>query len=145
MTTDEIRAAITASPALLELARAGNTQAIADALSEGRQTLVPTEIGAGTILAALGGAGMSGGVFLDTITQVAEQDRDLFWTMDLIRQGRLRIDMPATRAGLERLGQAVPSLAPAVAVLLTLGYAPDPVSEFEVRCAIYADDGTLKV
>jgi hypothetical protein len=36
MTPDEIRAAINADPALLALAQAGNTQAIADALSAGR-------------------------------------------------------------------------------------------------------------
>lgn len=29
--------------------------------------------------------------------------------------------------------------------LLALATADDPVTEFEVRCAIYADDGSLRI
>lgn len=100
---------------------------IADLLSIGRTKMVPTEIGAGTILAVLGGVGLSGGAFLDTLVAVGETNRDVYWTMDLIKQGRLRIDMQATRMGLQGLAVAVPSLAPAVTALLTLGIAADPI------------------
>lgn len=140
MTHDEIRAAIVASPDLQNLVP--DTVALAVALSEGRQKPVPTEIGIGTILALMGG---NGGVFLDTLVAVGEQNRDVYWTMDLIRQGRLRIDMPATRAGMQALAGAVPSLADGIAALLTLGFAADPVSEFDVRAAIFADDGALRI
>ena len=106
---------------------------IAAALSEGRTKLVPTEIGSGTILAALG---EGGGAFLDALVAIGESNRNVYWTMDLIRQGRLRIDLPATRAGMQGLAAAVPALAPAVQVLLTLGYEPDPISHAEVAAAL---------
>ena len=108
---------------------------IAAALSEGRTKLVPTEIGSGTILAALG---EGGGAFLDALVAIGESNRNVYWTMDLIRQGRLRIDLPATRAGMQGLAAAVPSLAPAVQALLTLGYAPDPIALDDVSNALNA-------
>lgn len=145
MTPSEIRAAIAASPEFVALAQAGDTQGLADALSVGRKKLVPTEIGAGTVVAMLRGQTPSGGVFLDTIEAAGAVDRDLFWTMDLIKQGRLRIDLPETRSGLEAMAVAIPALAQGVATLLTLGFTPDPVSEFAVRCAIFADNGSLLV
>lgn len=106
---------------------------IADALSVGRTKLVHTEIGSGTVLAALNGAG---GAFLDTLVSIGQTNRDVYWTMDLIKQGRLRIDIDATRKGLQGLAAAVPSLAPAVAALLALGYAPDPIGYAEVSAAL---------
>ena len=106
---------------------------IAAALSEGRTKLVPTEIGSGTILAALG---EGGGAFLDALVEIGTVNRNVYWTMDLIRQGRLRIDLPATRAGMQGLAAAVPSLAPAVQALLTLGYEPDPISVDAVSAAL---------
>lgn len=97
---------------------------IAAALSAGRTKPVPTEIGTGTILAALGDGG---GAFLDALVEVGTVNRNVYWTMDLIRQGRLRIDLPATRAGMQGLAAAVPSLAPAVQALMTIGVEPDPI------------------
>ena len=108
---------------------------IAAALSEGRTKLVPTEIGSGTILAALG---EGGGAFLDALVAIGESNRNVYWTMDLIRQGRLRIDLPATRAGMQGLAAAVPALAPAVQALLTLGYEPDPIDVGAVSAALNA-------
>lgn len=108
---------------------------IAAALSEGRTKLVPTEIGSGTILAALGDGG---GAFLDALVEIGAVNRSVYWTMDLIRQGRLRIDLPATRAGMQGLAAAVPSLAPAVQALLTLGYEPDPIDVGAVSAALNA-------
>ena len=108
---------------------------IAAALSEGRTKLVPTEIGSGTILAALG---EGGGAFLDALVEIGTVNRNVYWTMDLIRQGRLRIDLPATRAGMQGLAAAVPSLAPAVQALLTLGYEPDPIDVGAVSAALNA-------
>lgn len=147
MTGAEIRAAIAASPELLALLHADppDHEAVAAELRRTVSVAVPTEIGSGTILAQLGAAGMSGGQFLDALETVGQTDRDVYWTMDLIRQGRLRIELPATRAGLQRLATAVPTMAPAMAELLKLGTAPAQVTEFDVRAAVYADDGTLKV
>ena len=127
----DARAAEDAEFAALVSAR--NDTAVAAALSVGRQKLVPTEIGSGTILATLGDGG---GAFLDALVSIGEHNRNVYWTMDLIRQGRLRIDLPATRAGMQALAQAVPSLEPAVTALLTLGYAPDTISVDAVSSAL---------
>lgn len=147
MTPDEIRAAILERPELLAMARdaIAQTQEIADALSVGRVRLTHTEIGSGTILAQLGSAGVSGGAFLDALVAIGQADRDIYWTMDLIKQGRLRIDLPAVREGMLRLAVAVPTLAPAITELLKLGTAPDPIDELDVRRAIFADDGQMLV
>lgn len=137
MSTDAILAMIDARAALdpefAALVQARNDVAIAAALSVGRTKLVPTEIGAGTILAALG---EGGGAFLDALVEIGESNRNVYWTMDLIRQGRLRIDLPATRAGMHGLAAAAPSLAPAVTALLTLGYESDPIDVGAVSAAL---------
>ncbi len=127
----DARAAMDAEFAALVDAR--NDVGVAAALSEGRTKLVPTEIGSGTILAALGDGG---GAFLDALVAIGEANRNVYWTMDLIRQGRLRIDLPATRAGMQGLAAAVPSLAPAVQALLALGYEPDPIDVGAVSAAL---------
>jgi len=143
MSPEQIRDAISASAELQALVP--DTFALADALSVGRKRLVPTEIGSGTVLATLGAIGLSGGQFLDMLVAIGESNRDVYWTMDLIKQGRLRIDLPATRAGLQGIGAAVPTLQPAVTALLGLGFEADPVGEFSVRQAIWSDDGKLLV
>lgn len=119
-----------------------NDVALAALVSVGRTKVMPTEIGVGTILATLAG---SGGVFLDTLVQVGESNRDVYWTMDLIRQGRLRIDMPATRAGMQALAQAVPALADGIAALLQLGVAPDPVPVLDVSRALNVAEGRMQL
>lgn len=143
MSPADILAAVTASPALQALLP--DSAAIAAALSAGRERLVHTEIGVGTILETLSGVGTGGGVFLDTLASIGASNRDVYWTMVLINKGTLRIDKPAVRAGMQGLAAAVPSLAPQIAALLALGYEPDPVTQAEVQAAIFNDDGTLKV
>lgn len=143
MTLDELRTLIAERAAndtdfakLVDERRAGDVTKdveIAAELSVGRQRLVPTEIGSGTVLATLQGGG---GAFLDALVEVGSVNRDVYWTMDLIKQGRLRIDNPAVRAGLQGLAVAVPSLSSAVAALLTLGYAHDPISYADVSLAL---------
>lgn len=137
MTPAEILAAIDARAAG-DAEFAGHVAArrdaqIAAALSEGRTKLVPTEIGSGAILAALG---EGGGAFLDALVEIGTVNRNVYWTMDLIRQGRLRIDLPATRAGMQGLAAAVPSLAPAVQALMTIGVEPDPIPAELVTSAL---------
>ena len=127
----DARAAMDAEFAALVKDR--NDVGVAAALSEGRTKLAPTEIGAGTILAALG---EGGGAFLDALVEIGAVNRNVYWTMDLIRQGRLRIDLPATRAGMHGLAAAAPSLAPAVTALLTLGYESDPIDVGAVSAAL---------
>jgi len=140
MSPEEIRAAIAASTELLALVP--NTEALASVLSEGRTRLEPREIGIGTILMVLA---PDGGAFLDGLQVLGETDRNVFWSMELIRQGRFDVGLSGTRQQMLALAQQMPGLSSAFAALLGLAEVPDPVSEFKVRCAIYADDGTLRV
>ena len=137
MTNAELRTIIAAraaeDPDFAKLVDERADAAVAAALSEGRKKLVPTEIGSGTVLAVLA---PGGGAFLDALVQVGEVNRDVYWTMDLIKQGRLRIDLPAVRTAMEGLAQAVPSLAPAITALLTLGYADDPIHYGQIAAAL---------
>ena len=140
MTQDEIRAAIVASPDLQALVP--DTGALAAALSAGRTRIESKEIGVGTILMVLQ---PHGGAFLDGLVALGQTDRNVFWSMVLIQAGKFDVGLPGTRAQMQALAQAMPSLNEAFSALLALAEVADPVGEFDVRCAIFADDGTLRV
>lgn len=136
MTHDEIRAAIGASPALQALVP--DTLALADALSAGRTRWVETLIGVGTLIEVLDLAVAN--PVLDTIYAAP----DYRHVRPLLDQGRLRLDSPFVRGALQSMVPALLTQAQCDS-LLTRAQVPDPVSEFEVRVAIYNDDGSLKV
>lgn len=138
MTPQAIRSAIEASPDLLALAAQGDTQAIAGALSVGRTKTVPTEVGNGTVLEALGFA--TGNALLDVLYSAP----DFRHVKPLLEQGRLRLDSPMAAAA---LGSLVPAVLTTehVAALLSHAKVADPVAELDVRRAIFADDGALLV
>ena len=136
MTPNQILEKIKTTPELLALVP--NTQAIADKLSEGLTKTVPTEVGNGTILEVLGLA--TGNALLDVITGNA----DFRHVKPLIEQGRLRLDSPLTTMALTSLVGIVITEAQKDA-LLARCRVPDSVDEFQVRVAIFNDDGTLKV
>lgn len=136
MTGEEIRAAIAADPALQALVP--NTAALAIALSEGRKKFVPTDIGNGTIIEVLGLT--TGNALLD----VLNTDPSYKYIKPLLEQGRLRLDSTIVRGSLSALVGTLLT-AEQEAALVGLAKADDPVSEFDVRIAIIADDGTLRV
>lgn len=143
MTSQEIRDLINASPGIKALIP--NTTAVAAALSLNRKKLAPTQIGVNDILNALEGVGSGGGEFLDFLVTTSTSNRNVYWALELIKQDKLRIDMSYIRNSLTNLATNVPARAAAANALLTLGYIADPITEFEVRKAIYADNGTLLV
>lgn len=102
-------------------------------LSEGRKKLSHTEIGTGTILAVLGDVG---GDFLDSLVQIGQVNRNVYWTMDLITSGRFRIDLEASRTAMQKLAVQVPSLKPAIDELLKLGYVDDSFTLEEISNAL---------
>lgn len=136
MTHDDIRAAIGASPALKALVP--DTTALADALSAGRARFVETNIGVGTLIEVLGLAVAN--PVLDAIYAAP----DYRHVRPLLDQGRLRLDSPFVRGALQSMVPALLTQAQRDA-LVARAQVPDPVSEFDVRCAIFADDGSLKV
>lgn len=136
MTHDEIRAATAADPALQALVP--DTESIAAALSAVRVRYVETYIGVGTIIEVFGLT--TANAVLDVIYTAP----DYRHVKPLLDQGRLRLDSPFVRDALQSM---VPSLLTQTQrdALVARAQVADPVSEFDVRCAIYADDGSLKV
>lgn len=151
MTHDEIRAAIVADPAIYALLP--SSAAIAGALSAGRKRLQPRQISERGILAALGPA--AGGTFLSALegfaamTLPAEHPlfaahggiaRAIRWLQDAEGIDVGDANTQAMLATFAALGITDPV---ATATVQALGFVGDPVSEFDVRCAIFNADGTL--
>ena len=137
MTADEIRAAIAADPALQALVP--DTQAIADALSVGRTRYVETNIGVGTIIEVLGFAAAN--PVLDALYAAP----DYRHVKPLLDQGRLRLDSVAQVGMLQPLVTGGLLTQAQLDALIARAKEPAPVAEYDVRMAIYNDDGSLKV
>ena len=120
-----------------------DSAAIADALSRDRYRLRKTQIGPGTILAALGPT--TGAALLDTLTAMAAdpQYSAVKWALKVIDRGEFDLGQDASRGQVAALAAAGVMSAASRDALLALGQEPDPVDEFAVRCAIYEDDGSL--
>lgn len=108
---------------------------IAGVLSAGRKAIVSHEIGIGTILMTLA---PSGGAFLDGLVALGETDRNVFWSLELIKQGRFDVGLAGTRLQMQALAQQMPDLAGAFVALLALAERDDPVSVNEVSAALNA-------
>ena len=137
MTADEIRAAIAADPALQALVP--DTQAIAAALSVGRTRYVETQIGVGTIIEVLGLAAAN--PVLDALYAAP----DYRHVKPLLDQGRLRLDVVAQAGMLQPLVTGELLTQAQLDALVVRAKEPAPVDEYDVRVAIYNDDGSLKV
>lgn len=133
MTPDDIRTAIQADQALQALIP--DTQAIADALSAERTRFVPTEIGVGMIIESLGLA--TGNTVLDAVLG----NPDFRHIKPLLEHGRLRLDSPFVRGVLASLVGTLITQEQHDA-LIVRAQAPDPVSEMDVRRALWSDDGS---
>lgn len=152
MTPVEIRAAISGSTALQSLVP--DAQAIADALSSGRKRprfLLATER---TVVATLGV--IAGETFLSALEAFAVAAlpaehpmlpyqpgiaRQLAW----LKRDGLDVGDTNTRAMMDALVSAGVLAAESVAALKALGEESDAVSEYDVRRALYNDDGSLAV
>ena len=137
MTADEIRAAIAADPALQALVP--DTQAIADALSVGRTRWKHTEIGVGTIIEVLGLA------VANPVLDALYAAPDYRHVKPLLDQGRLRLDSVAQVGMLQPLVTGGLLTQAQLDALIARAKEPAPVAEYDVRMAIYNDDGSLKV
>lgn len=137
MTPDEIRAAISADPALQVLVP--DTQAIADALSAGRTRWKHTEIGVGTIIEVLGLAAAN------PVLDALYASPDYRHVKPLLDQGRLRLDTVAQAGMLQPLVTGGLLTQAQLDALIARAKEPAPVAEYDVRVAIYNDDGSLKV
>lgn len=137
MTADEIRAAIAADPALQALVP--DTQAIAAALSVGRTRYVETQIGVGTIIEVLGFAAAN------PVLDALYASPDYRHVKPLLDQGRLRLDVVAQAGMLQPLVTGGLLTQAQLDALIARAKEAAPVAEYDVRMAIYNDDGSLKV
>lgn len=137
MTADEIRAAIAADPALQALVP--DTVALAAALSEGRARWKHTEIGVGTVIEVLGLAGAN------PVLDALYASPDYRHVKPLLEQGRLRLDIVAQAGMLQPLVGGGLLTQAQLDALTARSREPAPVAEFDVRVAIYNDDGSLRV
>ena len=137
MTADEIRAAIAADPALQALVP--DTQAIADALSVGRTRWKHTEIGVGTVIEVLGLA------VANPVLDALYAAPDYRHVKPLLDQARLRLDAVAQAGMLQPLVTGGLLTQAQLDALIARAKEPAPVAEYDVRMAIYNDDGSLKV
>jgi hypothetical protein len=150
MTAAEIRTAITNDPAVLALMP--DTVAITAALSAGRTTLTLTMITERRILSALGV--VAGAVFLDALDAFAAATLPPEHPLAAYHSGIRRavgwlktddgIDIgdPTSQAMLDALAAAGVVTAESAAIVKGIARVPDPLSELDVRRAVFADDGT---
>ena len=104
--------------------------AIAAAVSAGRVRISQRMGGIGTVLETLGPD--AGAALLDDLEAQAASIPALKWAWVLINRGELDFGSPATRSMIDQL---VPS--PAKELLLAVAEVPNPITEFDVRCALY--------
>lgn len=140
MDANEIRAAIAADPALQALVP--DTTALAAALSQGRTQTVSSLVGVGRVMDCLGPT--EGAAVLDALDGLRAVSSPVKWAWLLLERGELDVGLQSVRSQIDALTPAVFTPAQAAAIK-ALAERPELVSEFDVRCAIYADDGSLKV
>lgn len=133
----------TEKSALEPLVAQRNDVAIAAAISAGRYSLQKTYIGSGTILATLKKCGSSGGMFLDQLAAIGEQNRDAYWAMDLIKQGRFDLGEQAAQNQVAELAQAMPEHAAGLQALAALARIPELIDLNSVSAALNKAEGRM--
>lgn len=137
MSKDEILAAITASQSLMALVP--DTVALASALSQGRTRPNNYPIGKGDVLAAIGLSAAN--IVLDAV----EQQPEYRHVIHLLQAGRLDSSSEMFVQAVDLLHAGGAMTRAEADKLISMGREPDPVPEFNVRCAIFNDDGSLAV
>lgn len=160
MSPSEIRDAISADPALLKLAQNDppDTTGIANALSEGRVKTADTFMISARGLAGryAGGALASEVVMLklegarDAMLASTDPQQRVFGSLLRRQLGflageGLNFGDPTLRGMLDQFSALGIITAAEAGHLKALANVPDPVGEYEVRCAIFTDDGKLTV
>jgi hypothetical protein len=152
MTPTEIRAAIAADPAMQALVP--DTVALAAALSVGRVRRRMYPATERTVVSTLGL--IAGEEFLSALEAIAVAPlasdhpllpyqpgiaRQLGW----LKRDGLDVGDPQTLSMLDTLSALGLLDAGSVTAIKALGVDPDPVPEYDVRVAIYNDDGSLSL
>lgn len=130
-----------------ELLATRDSQAIADKVNQGRTKISDdywlTDRGmVADITKITGNTDMSSSI-LTKLDGMALQDRSTKAIVDRLKTDAKGINFgdPALRAHFDMLGSAGLLEESEVMCLLMLAVQPDPVTEYQVRCAIWADNG----
>ena len=118
-----------------EILATRDAHAIADALNAGRVRKQKTDVGQGLILETLGFA--AGNALMDALSSIP----DFRYVWPLIAAGKLDISTPLVAGALAQFVAANVVTQAGADALMALAEVPDPLTEFDVRAALWADNG----
>lgn len=157
LTPDQLAALIAQDPALVALARATppDTAGIAVALSAGRTEVRSRLVTARTVIRELGPAGGAAlwklRAFGESASTLADNPQafglaaNVWWGMQFPVAEGIDVGDAQARALLDACAEAGVITAVERDALKSLAVQPAPISEWDVRCAILNDDGSLRV
>ena len=131
---DEIKAKCS-----VEMLASRDSDAIAALVSVGRTSIVPRLGGIGAVMETLGA--VDGPVVLDALDSLKATLPAVKWGWVLLERGELDFGSVVTRQLIDGLVMGGVMTDAQGLAIKSLAEQPDPVSEFDVRRAIWADDG----
>lgn len=148
MTPEQIRAAIGASQELQALVP--DTNALAAAMSAGRKLTVSHFASERGILERFAGGPLAADALLSKLEAFASTTHPMASIVRralkfLAQPEGLDVGSPATQGLLDALGAGGVLTEQEVSGIKAMALADAPVPEFDIRRAIFADDGTLRV
>ena len=123
-----------------ELLASRDADAIADVVNVGRTSIAPRLGGIGAVMETLGA--VDGPVVLDALDSLKGTVPAVKWGWVLLERGELDFGSTVTRQMIDGLVMGGVMTEAQGLSIKTLAEQPDPVSEFDVRQAIWADDGS---
>lgn len=132
---DEIKAKC--SPELLE---SRDSTSIAAAVNVGRTRIAPRLGGIGAVMETLGA--VDGPLVLDALDSLKATLPAVRWGWVLLERGELDFGSTVTRQLIDGLVMGGVMTEAQGLAIKALAEQPDPVTEFDVRRAIWADDGS---
>lgn len=132
---DEIKAKCS-----LELRESRNADVIAAEISKGRLRIESRLGGIGAVMETLGA--VDGPILLDTLNSLKATNAAIKWGWVLLERGELDFGSPVTRQLIDELIASGALGNDQGTKLKALAEVLDPVTEFDVRKAIWADDGS---
>lgn len=123
-----------------ELLASQDADAIAAAVNVGRTRIVPRLGGIGAVMETLGS--VDGPLVLDALDSLKATLPAVRWGWVLLERGELDFGSTVTRQMIDGLVMGGVMTEDQGLSIKALAEQPDPVSEFDVRRAIWADDGS---
>lgn len=142
MNPEEIRAAFAADAALAQMIP--DWQGIADILSAGRTKFVSALAGKGDVITLIGFE--VGNAFCD----VVDANPNFRHVKHLLEAGRMDVGLLITRGMIQsmvgiELAEGVTFTQDHANALYSIAVQPDPVNEYDIRSAVFNNDGSLAV